>query len=78
MTRLHARPALGAVLVLRFFVTFANAQQQPVPLSVKKISDTVYWTEGGDQARGASSRGFRRLRLIRTLVDHLIDNAEDT
>jgi cyclase len=25
----------------------ADAQQQPVPLSVKRFSDTVYWTAGG-------------------------------
>jgi cyclase len=48
MTRFYARHlGLGAVLLLSLFVTFGNAQQQPVPLSVKKISDTVYWTEGG-------------------------------
>ncbi len=43
------RGAMGfaAFAVAASLASMAVAQQQPVPLSVKKISDDVYWTQGG-------------------------------
>jgi cyclase len=36
-----------ALVSIVLFSTLASAQQQAVPLSVKRISDSVYWTQGG-------------------------------
>ncbi len=43
------KSALGmaAVVCVCAFAGVIEAQQQPVPLSVKKLTDNVYWTQGG-------------------------------
>jgi cyclase len=38
---------LAAVTALGTFVGLGYAQQTPPPLSVKKLTDDVYWTQGG-------------------------------
>src|SRR5271170_8103061 len=38
---------LATLAGLCAFGSLARAQQQPVPLSVKKLADDVYWTQGG-------------------------------
>jgi cyclase len=38
---------LAVIIVVCAFASLTEAQQQPVPLSVKKLTDNVYWTQGG-------------------------------
>jgi len=38
---------IATVVSLCAFGLSAGAQQQPSPLSVKKLADDVYWTQGG-------------------------------
>ncbi len=38
---------LGALAAFASFATLAEAQQQPQPIKVTKITDNVYWIQGG-------------------------------
>jgi len=38
---------LATLAALVSFATLAGAQQQPPPLKVTKVSDNVYWAQGG-------------------------------
>jgi cyclase len=38
---------LGVIMCVCVFAALAPAQQQPMPLSVKKLAEDVYWTQGG-------------------------------
>ena len=49
------KSALGLVVIVSAFAQLAQAQQQPVPLSVKKLTEDVYWTQGG------ADRHFRQI-----------------